>query len=189
MQYTELFSRIRELQKTNSAVIVAVDGMSGSGKSTLAEKIRQSFDCNVFHMDDYFLTPALRTRTRLNEIGGNVDYVRFKREVVDMLNSDAEFSYRPYNCKTLSISEPVKVSPKKLNIIEGVYSMHPSLHDAYDLKVFMSVDSATQRKRILDRSGEELLKRFVNEWIPMENRYFDEYNIKKLCDIVYGIIN
>lgn len=186
MEYSKLFSRIRELLETNNVVNVAIDGMSGSGKSTLAEKIRQAFDCNVFHMDDYFLTPELRTRSRLNEVGGNVDYVRFKREVIDMLNSGTEFFYRPYNCKTCSISAPVKVPPKKLNVIEGVYSMHPSLRGAYDLKVFMFVDSVTQQKRILHRSGEELLERFVNEWIPMENRYFDEYNIRILCDIIYS---
>jgi hypothetical protein len=28
------------------------------------------------------------------------------------------------------------------------------------------------------------LKRFLQEWIPMENRYFETFGIAKLCDLI-----
>ena len=40
------------------------------------------------------------------------------------------------------------------------------------MKILLTVDDETQRRRILDRP-EFLHKRFFEEWIPMENRYFD----------------
>ena len=39
---------------SQSKVNVAVDGNSGAGKSTLADLIGDVYDCNVFHMDDFF---------------------------------------------------------------------------------------------------------------------------------------
>ena len=36
-------------------VIVAIEGGSASGKTTLANKLAEVYDCNVFHMVDFFL--------------------------------------------------------------------------------------------------------------------------------------
>jgi uridine kinase len=38
-------------------VIVAIDGKCTSGKTTLASRLAEIYDCNVFHMDDFFLRP------------------------------------------------------------------------------------------------------------------------------------
>ena len=153
-------------------VIVAIDGKCTSGKTTLAGALAKVYDCNVFHMDDFFLRPEQRTPQRFAEVGGNVDYERFKEEVLLPLLSGKPFSYRPFDCKTLSLSGPVSVTPKKLNIIEGSYSHHPYFGDPYDLKILLTVDEETQRQRISQRPA-HLQKRFFQEWIPMENRYFE----------------
>ena len=78
----------------------------------------------------------------------------------------------------------IVVQAKKLNIIEGVYSMHPILIAAYDLKIFMDISAEEQEKRILQRDGPCKLGRFLNEWIPLENRYFREMKIAEQCDII-----
>ena len=153
-------------------IIVAIDGKCTSGKTTLASKLAQIYDCNVFHMDDFFLRPEQRTRSRFAEVGGNVDYERFQEEVLLPLRSGRSFSYRPFDCKTFTLSVPIIVTPKRLNIVEGTYSHHPYFGNPYDLKILLTVDEETQRRRILDRP-EFLHKRFFVEWIPMENRYFD----------------
>lgn len=153
-------------------IIVAIDGKCTSGKTTLASKLAQIYDCNVFHMDDFFLRREQRTRSRFAEVGGNVDYERFQEEVLLPLRSGMSFSYRPFDCKTFTLSAPIIVTPKRLNIVEGTYSHHPYFGNPYDLKILLTVDEETQRRRILDRP-EFLHKRFFEEWIPMENRYFD----------------
>ena len=164
-------ARIDALLSEKPFVIIAIDGSAASGKSTLAEQLVQLYDCNLFHMDDFFLRPEQRTPERFAEVGGNVDYERFQEEVLLPLKSGNSFSYRPFDCSTFTLAAPVTVAPKKLNIIEGTYSHHPYFGNPYDLKILLTVDKETQRQRILERPA-FLHKRFFEEWIPMENRYF-----------------
>lgn len=184
IQLKDIFHAIVGLQRNSTPGIIAIDGMSGSGKSYLAEMIGEHFDFNVFHMDDFFLPLELKTKERLAQPGANVHYERFKKEVLDPLVKQQTVIYRPYLCGKWDFGEPVKVEPKKLNIIEGTYSMHPELRDAYDLKIFLSVDDITQKERIRVREGEEKLKQFIDKWIPLENLYFNSMDIKTLCDII-----
>ena len=163
--------RIDELLEQKDMVIVAIDGKCTSGKTTLAGRLAEMYDCNVFHMDDFFLRPEQRTAERFAEVGGNVDYERFMEEVLLPLKAGKPFSYRPFDCRTFTLAEPLSVAPKKLNIIEGTYSHHPYFGNPYDLKIVLTIDDQTQRERILQRPA-FLHKRFFEEWIPMENRYF-----------------
>ena len=182
MPVSELQSAIDRLLKRQDRVIVAIDGKCTSGKTTMASKLAQIYDCNVFHMDDFFLRPEQRTPERFAEVGGNVDYERFREEVLLPLESGKAFSYRPFDCSTFTIAPPVAVTPKKLNIIEGTYSHHPYFGNPYDLKILMTVDEETQRQRILERPA-FLHKRFFEEWIPMENRYFSMLLFSDRIDI------
>ena len=174
--------RIDELLKQKGHVIVAIDGPCTSGKTTLAAKLSEIYDCNVLHMDDFFLRGEQRTPERFAEPGGNVDYERFLEEVLIPLNSGKPFSYQPFDCKTFTLSEPVSVSPKKLTIIEGSYCNHPTFGNPYDLKIFLTVTAELQHQRILERP-EFLHQRFFEAWIPMEQKYFDHFQIQQNCDL------
>ena len=167
----ELKEKIDALRTETHPVIIAIDGPCTSGKTTLAEKLAELYDCNVFHMDDFFLRPEQRTPERLEEVGGNVDYERFREEILIPLQTGKPFSYRPFDCGTFALAEPVAVIPKQLNIIEGTYSHHPYFGDPYDWKVMLTVTPELQRERILRRPA-FLHQRFFEQWIPMENRYF-----------------
>ena len=175
--------RIDELLKQKDHVIVAIDGPCTSGKTTLAAKLAELYDCNVFHMDDFFLRPEQRTAERFAEIGGNVDYERFMEEVLTPLKADYAFAYRPFDCSTFTLAEPVSVTPKKLTIIEGSYCNHPSFGDPYDLKIFLTITPELQHQRVLERPV-FLHQRFFEEWIPMENRYFDTFQVQKSCNLI-----
>ena len=193
-EYIDVFRHIDALLEEKRIVTVAIDGGSASGKTTLAGLLAEIYDCNVFHMDDFFLPQERKTPERLSDPGGNVDYERFADEVSSRLEIGSGFLYRPYDCKTSSYKDAVSVSPKALNIVEGVYSLHPELSRLYDLKLFLKTDEDTQLRRIRQRSGETMFKRFVTEWIPLENIYFEMLGIEKSCDLIfdtgrYAIIN
>ena len=175
--------QIDTLLEEKNFVIVAIDGKCTSGKTTLAGKLAELYDCNVFHMDDFFLRPEQRTPERFAEVGGNVDYERFREEVLLPLKTGKAFSYRPFDCSTFTLAAPVVVIPKTLNIIEGTYSHHPHFGNPYDVKFLLTVDEETQRQRILDRPA-ILHKRFFEEWIPMENQYLDGFEIPGRADIL-----
>lgn len=180
---TIIKQHIDRLLERKERVIVAIDGKCTSGKTTLAAQLAGIYDCNVFHMDDFFLRPEQRTPSRYAEIGGNVDYERFREEVLLPLLSGKEFSYRPFHCKTFTLSEAVRVFPKKLTIIEGSYAMHPHFGDPYDLKIVLSVEPELQHQRVLERPA-ALQERFFTQWIPMENRYLEHFRISEKADLI-----
>jgi len=181
--YFQLLVQIDRLVAECPQVNVAIDGPSGSGKTSLAHLLAEIYDCNVIAMDHFFLPPDLRAPARLEEPGGNVHYERFQTEVLAGLAKGEDFSYGVYDCSQGRIVEQKHVPRKQLNIIEGVYSMHPKFGDPYQLKVFMQVDPSTQSERILRRNGAELHRRFLSLWIPLENKYFTTYNVAQRADI------
>ena len=73
-----------------------------------------------------------------------------------------------------------------VQLIEGVYSLHPSLRGGYDLCVMLDINSALQRQRIQARNPDKL-ERFLNEWIPLENNYFEACDIAGRCGIVHRL--
>ena len=178
----ELFRAMDKILAEKGEIRVAIDGMAASGKSTFAEQLKTVYDANLFHMDDYFLPFERKTPERLSEPGGNVDYERFAEEIKCRKNTDS-FAYRPYDCSTGALADEIAVAPNPVFITEGAYSLHPTLRDAYDLKIFFGIDPELQSARILRRNGEKMHARFINEWIPMENIYIDKCGIKNICEI------
>lgn len=177
-----------KIEKLNTdRCIIAIDGRCASGKSTLAEELKNTVDCSVIHMDDFFLQPKQRTKERLSEAGGNIDYERFLEEVIAPIKRNVGFSYRPFDCHSLSFKEAINVDIKKVIIIEGAYACHPKFEDICDLKIFLDVDRAEQLKRIEQRNGKDRLSAFQNQWIPLEEKYFCEFNIKEKCDMCFEL--
>ncbi|MBQ8551311.1 MAG: hypothetical protein IJ428_00695 [Clostridia bacterium] len=176
--------RLTALLPSSERVVVAIDGRCASGKSTAARLIADVFSAETVHMDDFFLPPELRTPERLSEVGGNLHRERFVSEVLPHLRDTGGFSYRVFECSTFSYADkPRYVAPSKLIICEGSYALHPAFGKYYDMAIFSDVDPDEQCRRILLRNGEYMLTRFKNEWIPMEERYFEAFGIKDKCDL------
>ena len=178
----KICERIAAMQE-KAQILIAIDGSCTSGKSTLAGMLERKLDCNLFHMDDFFLRPEQRTPERLAQTGGNVDYERFREEVLLPLKTGNPFFYQPYDCSSGMLKESVTVQPKRINVVEGTYSCHPRFQDPYDLTVFLQVTPEVRRRRILSRPA-FLQKRFFEEWIPMEQAYFAEFAVREKSDLV-----
>ena len=168
-----------------SHLIVAVDGRCAAGKTTLAMQIKDFLGGNIIHMDHFFLPPEIRTEARLSEPGGNVDYARFLAEVLSPLVKALPFSYKPYDCSKKQFGESIQIRPHRVNIVEGAYSCHPLFIDSYNLKVFLTVDKEEQLRRIKHRNGEAALD-FAQKWIPLEEQYFEFFNIAEQCEVIIG---
>lgn len=185
MKLSEFVSYVDSLPKDRRQII-ALDGGSGSGKSTVARGLYEIFGFSVFHTDDYFLPPEMRTESRLSEAGGNFHRERFLSEILLPLSKGEPISYRPFDCKASALQPAKEVVPTAVSIVEGSYSLHPELEKYYSLKCFLNISKDCQRERILLRNGDGAV-RFFERWIPLEDRYFEATDIKKRADIVIDI--
>lgn len=160
-RYLGLIVRICRLLYTKGEVTVAIDGQSAAGKTTLAALLKEVFDCNVFRTEDFMRD-------------GWFDCQKFEQRVLAKLNSG-----KPFSCGGQ------KFQPRRLNVAEGLYSMHPSLQKYYELKVYMGVSSLVQSERILKREGESRFGRYAGQWLPRENAYLERMKIALKSDLVY----
>jgi len=183
--YADVYFLCLEIKRIskNKDIVISIDGRAAAGKTTAAKALGLIFNANIIHADDFFLPFEMRTAERLNEPGGNIHYERLKWEVADNLKNNT-FSYGKFDCSIGSVTEKITVKKAPVTIIEGAYSAHPYFGDIYDIKVFFDIDDALQKERILKRNGQEMLNRFTETWIPMENRYIQAFSIKEKSDII-----
>lgn len=178
-----VIERIERVYTKRERVFVAIDGPCTSGKTTLATVLQRRFGGNVLHMDDFFLRPEQRTPERFAEPGGNVDRERFEDEVLAPLAAGKIAQYRPWDCHTGDFAASRNVEPARLTIVEGSYSMHPALRGYYDLMICLTIDSGEQLRR-LEARNPRMLQRFIDEWIPLENRYFASTETRTAADMI-----
>ena len=184
INFNEIVSKINSLKNQMKKIIVAVDGPSASGKTTFASVLAVQLKADVLHMDDFYLPFELRTEERYNTPGGNVHYERLAEEVLKPLSENRDYVYRAFDCKTMSYKNAEIKYPSAITIIEGSYSCHPAIMSYYDFKLYLEVSSDKQMKRIILRNGTDKAQDFKNKWIPLENMYFEYYDIKSKCDMV-----
>lgn len=180
-EFNDIIKRIDEYLKTHEEVVIAIDGKSGSGKSTLGYKLNEYYKGNLIHMDDYFLPFNLRSKERMEEIGGNVNYEKFYNDII--LNLKQDLISEPYSCKTGKFKEKRIIKHSKVTIIEGSYSLHPYFKKYYDISIGLDISSEAQIERLKKREGDNLIN-FINKWIPLENKYFDGFKVLEKVDIL-----
>lgn len=161
--------------------LLAVEGRCASGKSTLGRALGEVFGCPVFRLDDFFLTPDLRTPERYAQPGGNVDYERFAREVAQPFLAGESVQLRAFDCHEMAMKPAVTVPAAPFAVAEGCYSMHPALRRYFAGALFLTHSPACQRARLLARGGEEMLANFERRWIPLEERYFAACRPQDAC--------
>ncbi|OON95922.1 MAG: hypothetical protein ATN36_06915 [Epulopiscium sp. Nele67-Bin005] len=189
-ELAQLLQEVEEAQNARKPLVIAIDGPCASGKTTLALKLKKLYNFVVIHMDHFFLRPEQRTLERELEVGGNIDYERFNKEVTASIEGGHPIIYRPYNCKTGNFGDEIKVDNYNYLIIEGSYSLHSAIKGNYDKRVFLTVSQELQRERLKKRfsSGQlnelAMLEQFKTKWIPLENAYFEHFNIMEKCDFI-----
>ena len=186
----QIKKKVEELLKENKKeiIVIAIDGMTGSGKTTLAEELSQVYNAPIFHADDYFLPPELRTEERLNEPGGNIHYEKMKKEIIDILvegKINSTIKYKPFICKNQNYGEEKSFKLSKINIVEGSYCLNPYFGKYYDISVFLKINEKSQIERLTKRCP-QMINNFINKWIPLEKKYHDAFKLYDNCDIKFS---
>jgi len=180
-----ILKEINRLSASGRPLLIAIDGRCASGKTTLAAQLQAACSCSVIHMDDFFLRPSQRTKARYETPGENIDHERFLAEVLQPLHTGHTAEFCPFDCSTQAFSAPVRVEPTPIVIVEGSYSCHPNLWPYYDLKVFLTLPPEVQMARIVARDGADYAEVFRSKWIPLEEQYFQTYQLEDRCDLSF----
>ncbi len=183
--YLPLLEALDQRLNSGEKTLLAIDGRCASGKTTLAALLCEIYGCDCIHMDDFFLPFERKTPERLSEPGGNLDRERFYQEVILPYKAAEPLVYGGYDCSVGAINSMKSAAASPLLLVEGSYSLHPLMADSYDIKVFSTCDPSLQSERIRIRNGEEMHKRFVEAWIPMEEQYFSAFGIKESCHFIF----
>lgn len=179
----EVMERITQLRERKEFSLVAIEGRSGSGKRALASMIHEKMRWPVVHMDDFALRPDEQPEEGSAEPA--IAYERLTSEVLRPLQQRKTVCYRTYNLRTNEEYGTVMVGAVPMVIVEGVCSLHPSLRSFYDLKVFLDVDKEEQLRRLGGRETPQALERFRSVWIPQEEQYMLEHDVRSAADLYY----
>ena len=178
-KYNTLLEFISRQQKP---LIIAIEGKCASGKTTLANMFKDKFA--IIHIDDFFLPESKKTKERLSEVGGNINYEAIYDLLVD-IKENKRICYQKFDCHTQTYSE-VMLPYNEVVILEGVYSYHPYFNKLIDKLVYLEIYPSIQRKRIMARPNAQ---KFFEEWIPLENKYYESTDIFKHVDLRYKMIS
>ena len=182
IQLLPILEKINEIHTTKSYGIIAIDGRAGAGKTTLANKLSHLLNAELISMDDFFLPMPLRTKERLQSAGGNVHYERFLEQVIPSLTSHRPFTYQVFDCSITDYHKEKSIQNTGWCIVEGSYSQHPMFPSYADITIFVDISKELQKERILHRNGEKMTELFETKWIPMEEQYFNKFQIKEKSD-------
>lgn len=173
-----------ETASSDPLAVISIDGGCASGKSFIAKRIADKLDFELVFADDFFLPPEMRTSERFSQPGGNLDRERFAFQVLPYLGSGRAFEYDIFDCSLGKLCGKRRIEGGKPIIVEGSYSNHPSFGDIYSLRIFVTCEKEERLQRILERNGEKMLRRFEDEWIPLEDRYFEKFSVMESSDII-----
>lgn len=172
-----LFYYLDNLIKEKKTLILAIDGRSSSGKTTIANTLKEKYNATIIHIDHFFLPNFLKTKERLQEVGGNINYEEIEK-VLKEIKHNSTYTYQAFDCK-LQEYYPETVETSNIIIFEGVYSMHKNLLPYYDSTILLTLSKKEQLSRLKQRETPSGYLQFLNEWVPLENEYFTDELYKK----------
>ncbi len=167
----------------NAPFVISIDGPCAGGKSTLASKLQEELNCNVVHMDDFYLPFDKRDKNWMNMTASHMDFDQVINMILLPYKEEGEVCYIPYDCHSDKFMQEVNIDVGEILILEGSYSSHPKLSGYVDMKIFIDIDEAEQLRRLKVRNPKTYDK-FLSMWVPFENRYFEELKIKSQSDLI-----
>lgn len=135
-----LTRKLEELMSQKDHVVIAIDGPGHEAGSALAAELQQRYKCNVFHTSNYGRQADELTPEVLRTPGEKLDRQRLRTEVIEPLKEGRDVIFRVFSFVAMAYMPAMPAPAKKLNIIEGAYSLHPELRPLYDLAVFVPAE-------------------------------------------------
>ena len=183
--HKKLISKIEQLEKCKSHVIVGITGYGGSGKSHLADRLSDHFTIQndqVVRIDNLY---------GQNPKGPGI-FDQSNWTLIERILKDSSFGRRlkytgkDHKGKNLYFDEQLP----NIVIFEGIRLLQPKFNKYFDLQVWIDCpqDFAIKRAKERDLSqgeNEERVAMWDTDWGPKDKKYFDTYRPDRLADFLY----
>ena len=182
--------------KLNRVCVVGIAGGSACGKTTIVNRIKENFgdDIVVISHDSYYKAHDeldYDDRAKLNyDHPSSFDTDRMVEDIKNLKeNKEIRVPVYDYTIHNRSM-ETIKVSPKKVVIIEGILILeNKDLRDLMDIKVYVDTDADERLMRRMKRdmierarSVESVLQQYAETVKPMHEQFIEPS--KKYADII-----
>ena len=123
--------------------------------------------------DDFYRPESDPNRSEI-EIAGLFDLSRLASQVLIPHAEGRDLHYQRYDWEAGSLGDWATGASEAPLIVEGIYSTHQTLRDFYDLRIWVTAPRAVRLARGIERDGEEARTKWVDVWMPAEDRYVAE---------------
>jgi uridine kinase len=155
-------------------VFVGIDGFGGAGKSTLATAIAERVSRAVVVRVDDFWGPNI----------AEWDWLRFRAQLLEPLLAARPARYQVWNWVDDVGGEWVEVAPGRVVVVEGVSSTRTEAGVPWDLTVWVEAPRDVRLARALERDGPDLMRRWLDDWMPSEEAYAARERPRDRVDLV-----
>lgn len=172
----DVVAAVRRLadQHAERTLFVGIDGFGGAGKSTLADGVAAEVArAAVVRVDDFW--------------GPNIaewDWVRFREQLLDPLLAGRPARYQIWNWVDDVGGTWVDLPPGRVVVVEGVSSTRAEAGVPWDLTVWVEAPRDVRLARALERDGADLMHRWLDDWMPSEERYAGTQRPQDRVDLI-----
>lgn len=155
-------------------VWIGVDGFGGAGKTRFADHLAHRLgDVPVVHIDDF-------AGPRVPEW----DWQRFLAQVRDPLLAGRPARYQSWDWNRDEPGAWHDVPPGVPLIVEGVSCTRREVDIAWDVQVWVDAPRHVRLERALRRDGPAMLPRWLEDWMPSEERYAARERPRERVDLI-----
>ena len=166
--------------------VIAIDGPCLSGKTTISNYLKDCSHLKIVHMDDFFLPKDFQKDLTIKDF--HIDFTSIILQVLIPFRQGMNHAtYLKFNCqKQVYTLAEIDFDKDDILLLEGSYSSSPIMREYIDYHIFIDIDSSIQLSRLKQREDSKY-DDYINKWIPKENYYFKEYQIKEKADITFSV--
>ena len=168
------------------SVVIGIDGLAGAGKSTLAKQIvHWAGNAKHIELDDFYQPYQATKDSRLSpkEMCFRLfDWKRFRNDLLIPIAQGHAAIYQRYGWVEDRLLDHIEIPVAPVIVVEGVFSMLPSLRSFYDLKIYIDTPKIHRLNRINARGY--LNRGWMDLWMAAEDWYIDEIKPKDHVDLV-----